>query len=45
LTPQQGWVTGVLITNHGGQFHYEARIVRTTDGSRTWHLEYSVVSG
>ena len=38
--PQVGWVLGVVPRN-GPKGSYWQRILRTTDGGRTWRLEYS----
>ena len=39
LTPAVGWVTGTAIDFH--HHHERERIVSTTDGGRTWRIDYT----
>jgi photosystem II stability/assembly factor-like uncharacterized protein len=42
VSPQVGWVVGLLIRyRSGGPTRSYPRIVSTTDGGRTWHLDYT----
>lgn len=45
LSPEQGWVTGVQITFKGSGSSFAYRVVGTTDGGRTWHIELNIVPG
>jgi hypothetical protein len=42
LSPQLGWVAGVVISLSGaGQVRQQQRIVFTDDGGRTWRVQYA----
>jgi len=41
VSAQAGWVAGTDMTYHAGAFSSQQRIVATTDGGRTWHIEYA----
>jgi hypothetical protein len=42
LSPEVGWVAGTdLAFNAKDQSRSQQRIVATTDGGRTWHVEYA----
>jgi photosystem II stability/assembly factor-like uncharacterized protein len=42
LSPQIGWVVGIVISDNGpGRVRQQQRIVCTDDGGRTWHVQYA----
>jgi Photosynthesis system II assembly factor YCF48 len=43
LTSQAGWVAGTVVQPNAGftRSRSQSRIVGTTDGGRTWHVEYA----
>lgn len=42
LSPEVGWVTGVdTVAQSSGRMQYQTRIVATTDGGHTWHVQWA----